>query len=342
MYSIVKFATGLLVAFMFVGCAAGGLQSTTSSNTGIPKWYLNPTPSNTQFYYGAAIGETKNEAKLNALSQISSEISVNIESDFEKNIVLTDDSYNKTLKQNTKASVEKMKFTGVKVIETQYINSEYYSYVKVDRSVLFNAQKKVFDQEYKKIIDLWNFSQKNGVFEVIKNQTKLIKLTNNIFPKLPILKAINPSFNQTEYSDKLETILNKTRDIKSKIIVYVSSKNAKNYAEVLKKYISSENINLVENPKNISDKKNLLTVYVSKEAKKKIVKSSNPRLKGAKFASVNITLTTKNYKNKIIAKNIIKVLNISRESYKHAFIKTAKFEREIKKRGTLNTLLDKK
>lgn len=342
MFRILKLTSVLVISLLFIGCAAGGLQQPApSNNVSIPNWYLNPTPSNAQYYYGTSTGETKNEAKLNALAQISAEISVSIESDFEKSVISTNDTYNKTLKQNTKSSVEKMKFTGVKVIETQYINGEYYSYVKVNRDVLFNAQKKAFDQNYKKIVDLWNFAKNKGVFEVIKNQSKIIKLSNSVLPKLPILKAINPAFNQTAYSDKLKDILNETRDIKSKVNIYVSNNNANTYADVLKKYISSEGINLVENPNGVSNKKNLLIVKVTKDAKKKIVKSSNPRLKGAKFASVNVTLTTKDYKNKIIAKNIVKVLNISKASYNEAFVKTGKFERELQKRGILNTLLEK-
>lgn len=342
MMKIIKFSLGLLIPLLFIGCAAGGMQQPAPSDSGsVPKWYLNPPQSNSQFYYAAATGSTKDEAKLNALSQISAEISVSIESDFEKTVVSTNKEYSKTMKQNTKASVEKMKFTGLKVIENQYVDKEFYTYLKVDRSVLFNAQKKIFDQDYNKIVSLWKHANENGVFEIIKNQSKITNLTAKVMPKLPILKAINPSFDQNKYTNTLETIANETRSIKSKAMVYVKSKNAKNYAEVLKKHISSSGLTLIENSNRVSNKKNLLIVEVSKDAKKKIVKSSNPRLKGAKFADVRVTLSTKNHAGKVIAKNIVKVLNISKESYKHAFLKTAKFEKEINKRGILNTLLEK-
>ena len=74
------------------------------------------------------------------------------------------------------------------------------------------------------------------------------------------------------------------------------------------------------------------------KAKKKKVKTTNPRLRGASFADVKIILTSLNANNKILSKNIVNVVNISKEGYNAAKIKTQKFEKQIKKVGILNIL----
>jgi hypothetical protein len=97
---------------------------------------------------------------------------------------------------------------------------------------------------------------------------------------------------------------------------------------------------LVSSPSIVKNKMNLLKLHVSKTAKKENIKTTDPRLKGASFAKVVVTLDTKDYTNKTLANNRIEVINISKEGYRAAVLKTKKFEREIKRRGILKILLD--
>jgi hypothetical protein len=325
----------LFTALFISGC--GGAGPSTSE---LPKWYLNPPASNPIFYYGVGEGNSVDAAKANALAQIGGTISTNISSDMEINTNVSNDVVNENIASQTKSSIEKIKFTGVNVVENSASNGKFYTQVRVDRGVLFAAQKSQMDVTYKKMNSLYNSSKATNVLELIKNTDKINKLANEVSVKLPILKAINQDFNKAKYEKEVLDVLSTTRDAKKQAMVYVTQKNANGYSDVVKNYISSFGMTLVENPSSVSNKKNLLKLHVSKTAKQEYIKTTDPRLKGASFAKVVVTLSTKDYTNKIVANNRIEVMNISKEGYKQAVAKTKKFEREIQRRGILKILLD--
>jgi hypothetical protein len=297
--------------------------------------------SNSINYYGVGVANTKEGARANALAQIGGEISTKISHSLDMTLSEHNDNITSDTKINTKTSIEKMKFTGVTVLENAYVDGKFYAYVQVDRDALFASQKREFDEKYNKLTSFYKSAKSRNVFSLIKNKDKIDKSIAELRAKITILKEINEDFNDKKYLATLLEISDTTRDAVSDAMVYVSTKNAKPFKEVLKQYISSFGMTLVNSPSSVKNKKNLLKVSVSKTAKPKKVKTTDPRLIGASFAEVIVTLTTKDYSGKIIAQNRIKVLNISKEGYNAAVVKTQKFEREIKRRGILNILLDK-
>lgn len=343
MFYLKKVALSGFVLLSILGC----VQPTPSGSKSIgdlPSWYLNPMKSNSQYFYGVGDGSSKEAAKTKALSQIASQISVNVSSSMDISEKTNNGAYTEQTESNIKSSTENIKFTGVTIIENVFANGEFYTNLKVDRSVLFNAEKKVLDIEYDKVLSLWEHMSKTGIFEVLKNSDKLKATIGNIMstPTLPILKAIYPEFQPELYTQTLQGINNKLRDTKSTAMVFVTAKSndALAYKKVVQKYISSYGITLVDRPKEASNKNNLLIVEVNIEDKEKNVKTTDPRLKGATFADVSIILTTKDANNKIVAQNRVAVVNISKDGYKSAVIKTAKFEREIENKGIINILLE--
>ena len=325
-------------AFMIIGC--GGASPKTSSSS-MPDWYLNQPMSNSLYYYGVGTASTKEGARAAALSQIGGEISTKVSHSLDMTTSEHNDDLTTDTTIKTKTSIETMKFTGVSVNENAYIDGKFYAYVQVERDILFSAQKRTFDEKYNKLTSFYNTAKNTNIFSIIKNKSKIDSSISDLRAKLPILKTINEDFKQAKYASSLSSISDETRDATAKAMVYVSNKNAKQFAEVVKQYISSYGMTLVNNPSSVRVKKNLLKVNVSKTAKKKSVKTSDPRLKGASFADVVVTLRTKDSTNKVIAQNRIKVVNISKDGYKAAVNKTQKFEREIKRKGIINILLKK-
>ncbi len=335
-----RFLKILLLSFtalVILGC--GGVSPKPSSS--MPDWYLNQPLSNPISYYGVGSGSTKDSARASALAQIGGEISTNISSSMDMTVSEHNDDLTSDTTIQTKTSIETMKFTGVSVMENAYINGKFYSYVQVDRSTLFADQKRAFDKKYNKLTSFYTNAKGKNVFSLMKNKEKIDADVLELNAKLPILKTINGDFDQAKYSKVLSDISNETRDAASRAMVHVSNKGAAAFAEVTKQYISSFGMTLVNNPRSVKNKKNVLKVSVTKTSKSKKVKTSDPRLKGASFADVVVTLTTKDYSGKIIAQNRIKVVNISKDEYKAASVKTQKFEREIKRQGILNILLKK-
>ena len=333
----------ILIATFFVACG-GATPAAKPASATLPSWYLNPQQSDSSTYYAVGEGANKNEAKLNALNTIAGEISTSVSSSIDSssssNTTDAGEVVSKQVKIDLKSSVEKIKFTSAKVIENSFSNGTFYSYVSVDRTTLFNALNKEFEVKYNKAASLWSHMEKHGVFEVFKSGKKLNSLIAKAMPQLSILKAVNSDFDQATYTANLETIQNNAREMQARAVVYVKDMGATPYAELVKKYISAANLNLISSRAQASDPSNLLVVEVSYDAKPKNVKSSDPRLRGASFADVKITIATKNANGKTVAQNIISVLNISKEGYNDAALKTAKFERELSKKGILNILVE--
>lgn len=345
MNRLLKISLSALLALSVLGC--GGATPQPKQTSSMPSWYLNELPSTSSYYYGVGEGSSKENAQAKALSNIAASISSTVSASMEMSASENSATgYSEESKSNVKSSTEKIKFTGVRVVDNAFVDGKFYTNVSVDRDILFNAQKKLLDNDYKKALTLWNQMKTQGTFAVLKNSKKLESLVDAILlkPTLAILKSINPEFNTTEYRDNIIAIKNNLVDAKSNILIYVDSdsKLSSYYKDIVKKYISAHGLTIVDSKNGVKNKNNLLTIAVSTNAKKKNVKSSDPRLRGASFAAVTVVLTTKNSKNKIVAQNRVNVINISKDGLEEAKIKTKKFEREIQKKGILNILLKTK
>lgn len=330
----IQILTFLTFLLFITGC--GGASP---SVTQIPSWFLNPPKSDPIYYYGVGEGKNVDAAKANALAQIGGSISTTVSSNMQIDTEVTNGDVNEAMRSQTKASVDAIKFTGVEVVKSTQQGMKIYTKVRVDRHALFDAQKTEFNKLYKKLNTLYSSSKESNILNVLRNTAKMKKLANASLAKLPILKTIETDFNASAYQKKILSILSAIRDAKRETIVYVTSKSAQGYMNVLKSYISSYGMTLVDNPKSVSNKKNLLRVNVSISAKQKHIKTNDPRLKGASFAEVVVALQTKDYKGEILGDSQIDVLNISKDGYKKAVLKTKKFAREIERRGVLQVLL---
>lgn len=334
-----------VISLSFLGCGGATAQPKKNiSQSKMPSWYLSEVPTDSISFYGVGEGSSKELAKSKALAQISGTISTTVESAMEMTETdTTENGYSQESKSNIKSSTDSIKFTGITVIDTAYVDGKFYTYLKVDREQLFNSLKGDLDSKYSKISVLFKQMKANGIFDILKNSAKVDKMVSYILskPTIEILKSIKPSFKATKYRAMVVSIQTDLAKLKSKAVIYIKSKDSlsSHYKDILKKYISSYGITLVNNKKRVKDKTNLLVVDVAVKAKKKNVKTSDPRLRGASFAAVHIYLTTKNHKGKIVAQNIVNVVNISKDGLSAAKIKTRKFERELKRRGVLNILL---
>lgn len=336
MNKVLKSCLLALSVLVISGCGGG------ASTSELPSWYLNPPPSNPIVFHGVGEASTKEASRANALATIGGQISTNVSSSLEMSTNVHNDKVSKDVEERTKTTIETIKFTGVKVLEVKHNAGTFYTHLTVNRSVLLQAQKKQVDIKYNKLNSVFKRVKANNIFELIQNKSTIDASVIEIRGRLPVLKAISADFDDASYAKNLDNISNETRNAAKKAMVRVTtSKGAKEFGEVVKKYVSSYGMTLVSNSSSVKNKKNLLLVNVSKSSSPKTVRTTDPRLKGASFADVIVTLTTKTSTNKVIAQNRIKVVNISKDGYKAASAKTQKFEREIKKKGIVNILLEK-
>ena len=343
--SVKIFFVFLNLMIVFGGCAASSKSSGGVLSNSVPSWYLNPLQSDKQFYYAAGEGSDKEQAKTAALNQIAGEIATNVSSSMEITKKNSNDTYTSQSELNIKTSVETIKFTGVTVLENAFADGKFYSSVRVDKRILFDAQKKIFDIEFNAILATWEQMQKNGSFDILQNGLKLQTSIDKLLqaPTLPILQSINPEFQSSRYVATLQEIDAKVKKMKSETEVVVVSKNSQAipYKKTVEKYLSSFGVLLVENQKEIRNKSNSLNIEISILHKEKLVKTTDPRLSGATFIDVEISLITKNNNATIVAQNKVNVINVSKEGYDATLSKTGKFEREIEDKGIMGILIEK-
>ncbi|RDU65465.1 LPP20 family lipoprotein [Helicobacter sp. MIT 14-3879] len=124
----------LIILFTIIAC---------SSNPKIqyPEWYLN-TPSNTNYIYGIGEGDNLKEAKIMAIEDIASKISLNIESSLEIEKKAIDSNISNKINSNIGISVDDIQLDNVEYINTEEINNRFFTQAKIKKELLtkkFNA-----------------------------------------------------------------------------------------------------------------------------------------------------------------------------------------------------------
>jgi len=339
---MLKYLVSLFITLILVGCSGVGSQPTApKSNGSLPKWVLNPTNSNAIFYYAVGEGSSTTEAKNNALKQVSAEISVTISSSTTSKKYTTLTTYQKNIENITKASTQKIQFTGVSVVDTVFVNGVFYSYIKVNRDVLFQSQLKQMNLEYNKVLSISNKFDTNGIFYIFKESQNLNTSIDKTMVSLPILKSINNKFNDNKYTVNLLSIKEKATQLKAQAVVYLKTTNAFNEKIVLEKAISDFGIKIIKNISNVQNKNNLMIITIDKSAKPYENRYKSQKMKNVSFADIRLKIITYDKTGKTkLAQNIINVRNASRDGYEAAVVKTKKLEKEIDKKGILNILLE--
>lgn len=327
----------IIFSVSMVGCSG------TSSSMSVPQpqvapmqRVLTPQKSDGMNYYATGIGATLEEAKADALNQIASEISVTVSSSMEVSKKSINGAYSKDLDSKVKTTVEGIKFTSATVSKSEVVNGQHYVVMKVNRNVLFNAKKLEFDKTLNELTTLEADISKNGIFELLKRDASFASNVELANTQIPILKAINGSFDEVANQKIVFDLQSKLKAKKSEVVVVVTSDNALEYANVMKKYIASSGMKVSN---SAAKGENAIFINMSKNASQKTVKTTSAQLKDAKFADVEISITTTNGDKKIVAQNKIKVTNVSNTSYEDAIKNTSKFDNLIKESSLISVLM---
>lgn len=217
----------LLIVILINGCYKNNSTiEKTNTQVSIPNWYIN-SPANTNAnIYGIGEGETIDDAKNNALNNMSSKLLVNISSDLtRKKVSSSDGYYENNIEENLKVKVENIQYTNINVEKNSLINYNYYLLVKVDRIKLFKENEKKFkliDNKLKNSYsELSNKSKVNQIIQLEKMKTDIVSNKKRAF----ILYAINNNFNYDYYLKQYDSYLNKIEKLKNSIKIKIYSNN---------------------------------------------------------------------------------------------------------------------
>lgn len=325
----------LAITLSACGGSSPSPQENTSANA--PEWVYAAQKSTSTHYYAVGSGKSKKAARLAALDNISSTISVSISSSTQVKKRISNSSYSRSMSQNILASTKKIKFVGTQEVKSAFVNDMFYVKMSVDKNALLKAQIKEAKNIQTKINALYDSSNANGNFYFFSNKNAFDSMMQDFFSRITIAKTINPGFDDKADLDYFNK-MNKKLDGKiSALSVFVGSSHGQ-YKEVLQNHLASFGVKITKTAKK---NKSAFVVKINIVGKEKKVNTQNPKLRGAKFASVNVNLQTTDSSGKIVAQNSIKLTNISKISYNDALEKGAYFNRYIKKNGLVSTLTGK-
>ena len=191
----------LLFIVIFAGCGGGSAPKPQS----YPQWYLNPPQSNGATLYGVGSGPDLPSAKNEALSAISANLSVTVQSQFKKSdhSIRTNNS-EQTLQDvlNTvQADTKALTFSNVNVEQNSVLNDKVLILVSVDRAQLFNDQKHRLDTKTSALkTELKNAEALSSIerFIIFK---KVRAEHVGIASGAELLAAIKPGFDNSAYLD---------------------------------------------------------------------------------------------------------------------------------------------
>jgi len=330
-----------LLAFLFIGCNSSMQQTVTKKNESFPQWVLNPNSSNTLFYYASADGTNTTEAKNNALKQIASQISITLSSNTTTTKLTTTTTYKKNIKDTTNAVTHKINFTGVTIIDQAFVNGRFYSYVQVNKEILFQYLFKQMSITYNSILSLNKKINSNDIFYVFKESQNLDGKIETILEQLAILKSIKISFDDKVYLSKIAAIQENSKTKKSNAVVHIQTQNAEHEKVVFEKAFSAFGVKIANHIADVANKNNLIIISLDKKVQPYENRYKSQKMKDVFFADVHLKIVTYNSTKKtILAQNTINLRNASREGYEAAVVKTLKLEREIDQKGILNALLE--
>jgi len=275
-----------------------------------PSWFLNYNTSDNNYLYGIGEGINFSEARTKALSDLSSNLFVNISSSFETKSASNMDYreyISKSSNLDMKSEIEDLDFSNYKVEKSKQLTPNSfivlvkvskYSLIKnldLKKNLLFNnLVKLVNNNTLDKFLKLKKFKNLKHDFEEYKN-------------KFIILSSIDNSFDLKDYTNSvilLEDRINKLKENLSFNLIL--DRDSRVYESTIKNKISKLQLSL--NGTNVSYTHNIF------------IKSNLTRKKSYGFFIIenqlNIGILNKN--NQVVHNKTINLKGVSTKNYEDA------------------------
>jgi len=303
-------------------------------------WVTNPPADNPFTFYGVGYGATLEDAKNDALSSISSKISVSVASTFNSSVTAKrigeDEEVLKSIKNSVVAKSKEIEYSNVKVLKSKKIDDEYVVLVEVNKEELARSYKQKLKKIDQKIETEWEFFQKASAFEKLKIANKIeryLAQTDEIFALLHIL---DEDFNEKKYEKRYMKYTKEIQKAKNSLkIKIISDKNSEPLVSLIKEELSNEGVKLSNRDYNV-------LLKITTKAKKRKYRSSNPKFAHVVFALRKTTIKAYDADGNVISNVVYKTKEGSTEGFEDALAKTAKYQKKINQMGIFNFLTGNK
>ncbi|WP_297433528.1 LPP20 family lipoprotein [Sulfurimonas sp.] len=323
----------ILVVLLGVGfTACSSAKRVEIAQKSLPSWYENPPRSSGSELYAVGEGRSKKEAINNALSLLASTLSVSISSTFNAKTVVKEGRVNSsdaTYINQTQSEVKKIRITNYELLNAEQMGFKRFAVlIGANKKSLFRGLKDALDQQFMLI-----YSQEKAV----KNENPLRQLAfyhnsleslKDMQNRLSVMKVLNKSFDTTSYVSKRNHLQQEYNLLLNKITFFVNAEPSS------QRFIPALTSGITKQKFQISKRRDAYHFSVFLNAK--IVKV---RAYGFSIARMEISFTTKDYKNRVIATNLIHIDGQSSQGYSVALQDLVKkLNAEIEKEGIFKIL----
>lgn len=220
----------IISALLFSACSSK-IDPNTLNTYVAPSWYLQTPVSleNTIFGYGE--GETPALAKKDALGNLVSNISVNVETT--QTIEKTHETHNsyETLQSNhsvkTVLKTHDVNLVGVRIVKKEAYHGHYYVLISLNKAHLFNHEKSQFISAYDALILAYEQAKLKSIYVQLKWLMEQQETVTHLEQRLALLQALNDHYDFSENYHTLQTIKNASHELRERFNIRIIAENPK-------------------------------------------------------------------------------------------------------------------
>ncbi|MGB3750432.1 MAG: LPP20 family lipoprotein [Arcobacteraceae bacterium] len=242
LYNVLYF---IILSSLFIGCSAS-TPSSPKIVKQLPQWYTSPPKNTDRFSYATAISTTKEEAVAKALQEIISQLNISIKSSFKSQKTISNGHYTSKIQNNIETEISKITINNYEIIN--FYRQRYNQYlvqIKVDKSKWLEYLKATLKKEFEqfsiveKSAQNYHHLRQLDIFKNLHSQAK------SQLSKITIIKALDHSFDERYYDNKINSYQKKYLEIEKNLSVEIVNKsNQIFFTEKLKSYFTKQKIKL--------------------------------------------------------------------------------------------------
>jgi len=326
------------IVLLFLGLtlfsACGVANSTPKApihSTSDKSWKNTPPADNANYFYALGFGQTENEAKKDALGVISSNISVDIASNFTNTVTATRQGDDEMLLSDAKNEVisksKNIEYSNVEILQSDNSDGKWSILVQVDRKILAaNYQRKLdnIDKKLKSEYKIYKSSSASEKLKISVNIEKYLKQTDSIFP---LLHALDPYYNASAYTNRYSEYTDAIRASKRDVVYKITAdKNSQTLATLIRAELSAKDATFSNSNYNV-------LINITTKAKKKKYASSNEKFAKLTFALRKTEIVSSKRDGTVISRALYKTKEGSSKGFEDALKRTTKYKKKIRAKG---------
>lgn len=328
----IKAVVILLGLFIFASC--NGASISEQQNAASAAWVSSPPGDTSRYYYGVGDGKTQTDAKNNALADISSRISVSVNSTFSSSLSASrlgnDEEVLSKVKQDVVTKAKEIEYSNVGIEDSYNDGTAWHVLVKVDREELARTYITKLKKVDEKIMNEWDIFSGSTVFEKLKLSNKINDLLNETDNYFPIIKIIKPNFQDSVYLNRYKMYTKEIREAQNNLVFKIQAdENSRSLASLVRSELSLENF-------KFSDKIYNVLIKIRTKAVKKHIASANPQFAKMTWALRTTTIEAYDKTGKRVSNAVVKTKSGSPDGFEDAISRTKKYEDIIAREGIIH------